>query len=62
MTKTKEDLPIWSRSPEGRKKKMGARVMLLEMDDHLYVPKCQDPPPMTEDQLAEQAEVQMSEA
>ena len=52
----KSDLPIWSQKPEGRAKKLG-KTRLLEHDDFLYIPTCQDPAPMTEDQLAEQAEV-----
>ena len=32
-------------------------LRLLEYDDWLYVPQCQDPTPMTEDMLAEHAEV-----
>lgn len=54
--KPKTDLPIWSRKPEGRANKLG-KHKLLEHDDWLYVPICQDPAPLTEDQLAEQAEV-----
>ena len=54
----KSDLPIWNQKPEGRSKKHG-KMKLLEHDDFLYIPICQDPAPMTEDQLAEQAEVIM---
>ena len=52
----KSDLPIWSQKPEGWSKRLG-KMRLLEHDDDLYIPICQDPAPMTEDQLAEQAEV-----
>ena len=52
-------LPLWERGrrAEGRLRKH-LRLRLLEREaEWLYVPLCQEPPPMTEDQLAEQAEV-----
>jgi hypothetical protein len=52
----KSSLPIWNRKAEGRTKTLN-KLKLLEHDDYLYVPECQDPAPLTEDQLAEQAEV-----
>ncbi len=54
----KKDLPLWDRNPEGRYKKFN-NLRLLEHDAPLYVPLCQDSAPMTEDQLAEQAEMLM---
>jgi len=53
-----KDLPIWSRKPEGRTKTFN-KMRLLEHDDYLYVPECQEPAPLSEDQLAEQAEVML---
>ena len=48
------------RRAEGRLRKH-LRLRLLEREaEWLYVPLCQEPPPMTEDQLAEQAEVWVS--
>lgn len=44
-----------SREAFGRVQRLNLR--LLEYDDWIYVPQCQDPTPMTEDMLAEQAEV-----
>ena len=52
----KSEIPIWSRDAEGRQHRFG-KLKLVEHDDWLYVPVCQDPTPMTEDMLAEQAEV-----
>ncbi|CAB4066152.1 RAB3GAP1 [Lepeophtheirus salmonis] len=49
-------LPVWNRKPEGRQKRLD-KEKLLEYDDFLYIPVCQDPAPMTEDQLAEKAAV-----
>ena len=49
-------IPVWSRNAEGRQYKFG-KLKLLNHDDWLYVPTCQDPTPLTEDMLAEQAEV-----
>ena len=53
-------LPVWERGrPEGRLRKH-LRLRLLERESEwMYVPVCQEPPPMTEDQLAEQAEVKI---
>ena len=51
-----QELPVWSQSAEGRQSRFG-KLKLLQHDDWLYVPVCQDPTPMTEDMLAEQAEV-----
>lgn len=48
--KKQKSLPVWNSKPEGRSKKLG-KIKLLEHDDWLYVPKCQDPAPMTEDQV-----------
>lgn len=50
------EIPVWSRNAEGRQYKFG-KLKLLNHDDWLYVPTCQDPTPLTEDMLAEQAEV-----
>ena len=50
------ELPVWNQSAEGRQNRFGKLKLLLH-DDWLYVPICQDPTPMTEDMLAEQAEV-----
>jgi len=50
-------LPAWSQ-PEGRAGRVG-ELRLLEVSDWLYRPEVQDPAPLTEDQLAEQAEVMM---
>ena len=50
------ELPVWHQSAEGRQNRFGKLKLLLH-DDWLYVPICQDPTPMTEDMLAEQAEV-----
>ena len=49
-------IPVWSRNAEGRQYKFG-KLKLLNHDDWLYAPTCQDPTPLTEDMLAEQAEV-----
>ena len=51
-------IPIWSKDPQGRLKKFG-KSKLLEHDEYLYVPICQDPTPLTEDMLAEHAEVML---
>lgn len=53
-----ESIPIWSKDPQGRWKKFG-KSKLLEHDEYLYVPICQDPTPLTEDMLAEHAEVML---
>ena len=45
----------WERA-EGREARVG-ELRLLNNSDWLYRPYVQDPPPLTEDQLAEQAEV-----
>ncbi len=58
VKKQQQDIPIWQSDAEGREKKFG-NLMLLEHDAPLYVPVCQEPAPMTEDQLAEQAEVML---
>ena len=55
-TSDRSKIPIWSRDAEGRQHRFG-KLKLLEYDEWLYVPLCQDPTPMTEDMLAEQAEV-----
>jgi Rab3 GTPase-activating protein catalytic subunit len=52
----KDAIPVWSKDPVGRLKRLG-KSKLLHHDDYLYVPMCQDPTPMTEDMLAEQAEI-----
>ncbi|QQP39636.1 Rab3 GTPaseactivating protein catalytic subunitlike [Caligus rogercresseyi] len=49
-----KELPPWNRKPEGRLKRLG-KERLLEYEDYLYIPICQDPAPLTEDQLAEKA-------
>ncbi len=54
----KTEIPVWSKEPVGRFKRLG-RMKLLQQDEYLYVPHCQDPTPMTEDMLAEQAEVML---
>ena len=51
-----EPIPEWSKEPVGRLKKLG-KLKLLHHDENIYVPICQDPTPLTEDMLAEQAEV-----
>jgi len=48
-----------SKEPVGRLQRLG-NLRLLEYDDWIYAPQCQDPTPMTEDMLAEQAEVILS--
>jgi len=53
----KTDLPAWSQ-PEGRAGRVG-ELRLLSVSDWLYRPEVQEPAPLTEDQLAEQAEVMM---
>ena len=50
-------LPVWAQ-PEGRAGRVG-ELRLLEVSEWLYRPEVQDPAPLTEDQLAEQAEVMM---
>ncbi|TRY78537.1 hypothetical protein TCAL_04254 [Tigriopus californicus] len=50
------DLPIWNQKPAGRAERLG-KTMLLHHNDFMYVPICQEPAPMTDDQLAEQAEI-----
>ena len=59
-SKKREDssIPIWSKDPVGRHKRLG-KLRLLEHEDYLFVPICQDPTPLTEDMLAEQAEVML---
>eukprot|EP00095_Tigriopus_kingsejongensis_P007273 maker-scaffold144_size312663-snap-gene-2.35 protein:Tk07273 transcript:maker-scaffold144_size312663-snap-gene-2.35-mRNA-1 annotation:"hypothetical protein BRAFLDRAFT_221256" len=55
--KTKSsDLPVWNQKPEGRAERCG-KLQLVNHNDFLYVPICQEPALMTEDQLAEQAEI-----
>ena len=59
QTTADRSLPLWERGrrAEGRLRKH-LRLRLLEREaEWLYVPLCQEPPPLTEDQLAEQAEV-----
>ena len=51
-------VPVWNQEATGRMEKFG-KVKLLEQDEWLYIPECQDPTPMTEDMLAEQAEVSL---
>ena len=51
-------LPVWDNTAAGRQSRFG-KHKLLEHDDYIYVPICQDPTPMTEDMLAEQAEVML---
>ena len=53
----KQELPAWSQ-PEGRAGRVG-ELRLLSVSDWLYRPEVQEPAPLTEDQLAEQAEVMM---
>ena len=48
-------LDFRSKEAFGRVQRLNLR--LLEYDDWIYVPQCQDPTPMTEDMLAEHAEV-----
>ena len=55
---TGSPIPVWSRIAEGRQCRYG-KMKMMEHDDWLYVPICQDPTPMTEDMLAEQAEVML---
>ena len=50
-------IPIWSKEPIGRAKRM--KMKLLSHDEYIYVPICQDPTPLTEDMLAEQADVML---
>merc|ERR1719427_724857 len=50
-------LPVWAQ-PEGRAGRVG-ELRLLSVSDWLYRPEVQEPAPLTEDQLAEQAEVMM---
>ena len=45
-----------SEEPQGRLRKLDD-LKLLHVDDDLYIPVTQDPAPMTEDTLAEHAEV-----
>ena len=42
-------IPIWSKEPVGRSKKL--KQKLLQHDEFMYVPICQDPSPLTEDML-----------
>ena len=49
------DAKPWERA-EGREGRVG-ELRLLNNSDWLYRPLVQDPPPLTEDQLSEQAEV-----
>ena len=53
-----EPIPVWSKEPSGRMKRLG-KQRLAHHDDYLYIPICQDPTPLTEDMLAEQAEVML---
>ena len=54
---TTSAVPVWDRDPHGRLEKFGNINLLERPDEQMYVPECQDPSPMTEDMLAEQAEV-----
>ena len=54
---TTSAVPVWNRDPHGRLEKFGNIKLLERPDEQMYVPECQDPSPMTEDMLAEQAEV-----
>ena len=56
--KSTEEIPIWSKEPVGRFKRLG-KQKLLNHDEYIFVPICQDPTPLTEDLLAEQAEVML---
>lgn len=58
-TITGNRLPIWNREASGRLQKL-SNLKLLEHDDWLYVPVCQEPTPMTDDMLADQVEVSSS--
>lgn len=51
----KVSAPAWA-SAEGRIERIG-ELRLLEVDDCMYRPIVQEPAPVTEDQLAESAEV-----
>jgi len=53
----KQSLPAWE-TAEGRAERVG-QLRLLNDGDWLYRPVLQEPAPLTEDQLAEQAEVLM---
>ena len=53
-----EPIPVWSKDPCGRLKRLG-KQRLCHHDDYLYIPICQDPTPLTEDMLAEQAEIML---
>ena len=53
----KKAAPVWAEA-EGRVGRIG-ELRLLEVDDWMYRPEVQDPPPVTEDQLAELSEVMM---
>ena len=50
-------IPIWSKEPIGRAKRL--KIKLLNHDEYIYIPVCQDPTPLTEDMLAEQADVML---
>ena len=52
-------VPEWDREPHGRLEKFGNVKLLERPDEQMYVPECQDPSPMTEDMMAEQAEVRL---
>ena len=52
------NVPEWEAEARGRKERFG-KLRLLERDEYIYVPECQDPSPMTEDMLAEQAEIML---
>ena len=51
------DKKPWEKA-EGREARIG-ELRLLDNSDWLYRPNVQDPPPLTEDQLFEQAEVKL---
>jgi len=53
-----ESIPVWSKDPSGRLKRLG-KQRLVHHEEYLYIPICQDPTPLTEDMLAEQAEVML---
>ena len=57
-TEKAEPIPVWSKDPVGRLKRLG-KQRLCHHDDYLYIPICQDPTPLTEDMLAEQAEIML---
>ena len=53
-------LEVWNSKPDGRLKRFYKNKLLQNESEFIYIPITQDPSPMTEDLLAEQAELMLT--